>query len=418
MNWINYLLQVNFYLLITFGFYWLVLRNETFYNANRFYLMAASLLSFGIPFWQSGIIQSWAVTEQVSAAVSVIPLQEFTINNLKETPTWDWNLLLVSIYFFGFGFGLLRFSIGLFKLQQLFNLKNMDGQAFSVFGGVFIDKNLKDYQTIKNHEEVHSQHFHSLDVFWFELLGVICWFNPIAHFLQKEIKLVHEYIADEYAATQLGSKKAYAQVLVSTHFKANNNVLVNNFYNKSILKTRIMMLSKEKSKKSASLKYGLIVPVFAGLLIFSASCDTKENEINASELAENEFTTLNDMVVTGYKSVEKKKKKVPLKPDIPAEFPGGNSAMYKFLASEIRYPPEAQRTNTVGKVMVKFAIHGDGEIGSIEILEGIGQGCEEEAIRVISKMPKWTPAMKDNEPILSYYTFPVVFQLEEGSVVN
>jgi TonB family protein len=271
MNWINYLLQVNLYLILTFGFYWLVLRRETFYNANRFYLVVASLLAFGIPFWQSGIIQSWSVTEQVSSAVSVIPLQEFTITNLKEEPSWNWNLLLVIIYFFGFGFGLLRFSIGLFKLQQLFNLPNLDGHAFSVFGKIFIDKKLEDYQTIKNHEEVHSKQFHSLDVFWFELLGVVCWFNPISHFMQKEIKLVHEYIADENAALILGSKKAYAQVLVGSHFKANGNVLVNNFYNNSILKTRIMMLSKQKSKKTAVLKYGLIAPLFLGMLILSSA---------------------------------------------------------------------------------------------------------------------------------------------------
>jgi len=284
MNWINYLLQVNLYLILTFGFYWLLLRKETFYHTNRFYLLAASLISFTIPFWQSGIIQSWAVTEQISTAVTIIPLKEFTISNLSDTPTWDWNLLLASIYFLGFGFALLRFSIGLFKLQQLFNLHNLEGQAFSVFGKVFIDKDLEDYQTIKNHEEVHSKEFHSLDVFLFELIGVICWFNPIVHFMQKEIKLVHEYVADEKAALFLGSKKSYAQILVGSHFKANANVLINNFYNKSILKTRILMLSRQKSKKLAIVKYGLIAPLFIGMLIFAAACT--ESPLNSTSIEE------------------------------------------------------------------------------------------------------------------------------------
>ncbi|AWV98910.1 TonB family protein [Arcticibacterium luteifluviistationis] len=291
MNWITYIFQVNLYLIITFGFYWFVLRKETFYNANRFYLLTASILSFAIPFWQSGIIQSWAVTAQVSSVVNIIPLEGFTVTDLTETPTWDWNLLLANIYFLGFGFGLLRFSIGLFKLQQLFNLKNLEGQAFSVFGKVFIDKKIDHYDVIKNHEEVHSKEFHSLDVFWFELLGALCWFNPVAHFMQKEIKLVHEYIADAKASEQLGSKKAYAKVLVSSHFKTNSNVLVNHFYNKSILKTRIMMLSKEKSKKKALLKYGLIVPIFLGMLIISAA-----NVSAAKKIATEVFSINNEIV--------------------------------------------------------------------------------------------------------------------------
>lgn len=64
-------------------------------------------------------------------------------------------------------------------------------------------------------------------------------------------------MADEKAALFLGPKKFYAQILVGSRFKINGNVLVNNFYNKSTLKTRIMMLSRHKLKKSTVAKYGL-----------------------------------------------------------------------------------------------------------------------------------------------------------------
>ncbi|WP_341227311.1 M56 family metallopeptidase [uncultured Arcticibacterium sp.] len=407
MNWITYILQVNLYLIVTFGFYWLLLRKETFYNANRFYLLTASILSFSIPFWQSGIIQSWAVTAQVSTVVKTIPLAGFTVTNLAETPTWDWNLLLANIYFLGFGFGLLRFSIGLLKLQQLFSLSNIDGQAFSVFGKIFIDKKLDHYDVIKNHEEVHSKEFHSLDVFWFELLGALCWFNPIAHFMQKEIKLVHEYIADAKASEQLGSKKAYAQVLVSSHFKTNSNVLVNHFYNKSILKTRIMMLSKEKSKKKALLKYGFTAPLFLGMLVLATACVDNDSKLQPS-------TDLNETVVVGYgkKSSETEGQIFTAVENSP-EFPGGTQELYRHISREIIYPATAQRAGIEGRVFVKFVVRKDGTVGDATILKGLGFGCDEAALSVLETMPTWKPGTQNGKPVNVYFTMPFFFELEK-----
>jgi len=407
MNWITYILQVNLYLIVTFGFYWLLLRKETFYNANRFYLLTASILSFAIPFWQSGIIQSWAVTAQVSSVVKTIPLAGFTVTNLAETPTWDWNLLLANIYFMGFGFGLLRFSIGLFKLQQLFNIRNLEGQAFSVFGKIFIDKKLDHYDVIKNHEEVHSKEFHSLDVFWFELLGALCWFNPIAHIMQKEIKLVHEYIADEKASEQLGSKKVYAQVLVSSHFRTNTNVLVNHFYNKSILKTRIMMLSKEKSKKNALLKYGFTAPLFLGMLVLAAACVDNDSTLQPTK----------DLNETGVISSLQKKSvtegEIFMAVENNPEFPGGVNEMYKHIAREITYPAAAQRAGIEGRVFVKFVVRKDGSVGDPEILKGLGFGCDEAALKVLETMPTWKSGTQNGKPVNVYFTMPFLFGLEK-----
>jgi TonB family protein len=411
MNWISYVLQVNLYLILTFGFYWLLLRKETFYHANRFYLLTASLISFAIPFWQSGIIQSWAITEQISTVVAVIPLQEFTISNLSDTPKWDWNLLLASIYFFGFSFGLLRFSIGLFKLQQLFNLHDLKGQAFSVFGKIFIDKNLENYQTIKNHEDVHSKEFHSLDVFWFELIGVICWFNPIVYFMQKEIKLVHEYVADQKAALFLGSKKSYAQILLGSHFRANGNILVNNFYNKSILKTRIMMLSKEKSKKSIVVKYGLIAPLFIGMLMIAAACSEKSSHITSAEDAI-PAAVLNEMVMTSYRSKTVTDQILNVAKVSP-EFPGGSKELYRFIATEIKYPAAAQKANIEGRFFVKFIIDKEGYVTNPQILNGLGSGIDEEVFRILDIMPRWKPGRLDGNAINMYFTMPLLFELED-----
>jgi len=94
------------------------------------------------------------------------------------------------------------------------------------------------------------------------------------------------------------------------------------------------------------------------------------------------------------------------------EFPGGTSEMYKYINSKIKYPPAAQRANISGRVFVKFVVEKDGSIGKIEILKGIGFGCDEEAERVIKDMPKWNPGRQNGKNVRVFFTMPVFYQLE------
>jgi periplasmic protein TonB len=95
-----------------------------------------------------------------------------------------------------------------------------------------------------------------------------------------------------------------------------------------------------------------------------------------------------------------------------AEFPGGTSAMYKYLGENIKYPAAAQRANVSGRVFVKFVVEKDGSIGNIEVQKGIGFGCDEEAIRVIKSMPKWNPGRQNGKNVRVYFNMPVVYKLD------
>ncbi|MBK6978113.1 MAG: TonB family protein [Cytophagaceae bacterium] len=94
------------------------------------------------------------------------------------------------------------------------------------------------------------------------------------------------------------------------------------------------------------------------------------------------------------------------------DFPGGQSAMYKFLGENIKYPAAAQRANVSGRVFVKFVVEKDGSIGAVEVLKGIGFGCDEEAIRVIKSMPKWNPGRQNGKNVRVFYNMPVVYKLD------
>jgi periplasmic protein TonB len=94
------------------------------------------------------------------------------------------------------------------------------------------------------------------------------------------------------------------------------------------------------------------------------------------------------------------------------EFPGGNIEALKYIAKNIKYPSAAQRANVSGKVFIKFVVERDGAIGDVQILKGIGFGCDEEAQRVIKSMPKWTPGKQNGRNVRVWFTLPVNYQLE------
>jgi TonB family protein len=100
------------------------------------------------------------------------------------------------------------------------------------------------------------------------------------------------------------------------------------------------------------------------------------------------------------------------KASIPAEFPGGFPAFYKIIGTTIKYPKEARRNGTQGKVFVQFIINKAGEMEEIKILKGIGSGCDEETEMCIRNITSnWVAASHDNKRVKSMMVLPVIFKL-------
>jgi periplasmic protein TonB len=100
-------------------------------------------------------------------------------------------------------------------------------------------------------------------------------------------------------------------------------------------------------------------------------------------------------------------------PEIQAEPIGGWNAYYRAIGKALKYPSQAQRMNIEGMVFVQFVVDKDGNVSEIEIIRGIGAGCDEEAIRVISEGPKWKPGRQRAIPVKSRMRFPIRFQLSK-----
>ncbi len=98
-------------------------------------------------------------------------------------------------------------------------------------------------------------------------------------------------------------------------------------------------------------------------------------------------------------------------PDSEASFPGGDKALNEYIKNCMVYPAEARENNIGGVVNTSFVINEDGTVSDIKIRSGIGGGCNQEAVRIISSFPLWVPASKDGKPIPSLVTLPVQFNL-------
>jgi len=95
----------------------------------------------------------------------------------------------------------------------------------------------------------------------------------------------------------------------------------------------------------------------------------------------------------------------------PAQFPGGDEALLKFIRKNIKYPKQAIKNKISGTVYVQFVVEKDGSISDIKVARGIGGGCDEEAVRVITKMPNWIPAKRKGMPVRFFYVIPITFAL-------
>lgn len=96
-------------------------------------------------------------------------------------------------------------------------------------------------------------------------------------------------------------------------------------------------------------------------------------------------------------------------PDVMAEFPGGSREMQKFIVNNIVYPEEAIKNDIKGRLFLRLVIEKDGTISNIKILRGVSKSLDDEAVRVVRLMPKWTPAKFNDVPVRTAVNLPFTF---------
>jgi periplasmic protein TonB len=93
------------------------------------------------------------------------------------------------------------------------------------------------------------------------------------------------------------------------------------------------------------------------------------------------------------------------------QFKGGQEAMATFISTHLKYPKKAKKKHTEGKVIVKFIVAETGKVEHVEVIRGIGNGCDEAAKKVVEQMPDWIPGKQNGKPVAVYFTLPIAFKL-------
>jgi len=437
MNWWNYLLLVNIYLLLFYGFYVLLLRKETFFQLNRLYLVTAASFSFLIPLIQSDWVKNLFITQKVQYTLYSSPVMLYQFKPIRNTHITIGQIWLM-VYLAAILFLTLRF------IWQLVSLKKAMAQPqskvpYSFFRKIKLGNNLTHQDVIAAHEHVHAQQWHSADILLMEAVMIINWFNPVVYFYRFAIKHIHEYIADRQAVNSGTNKANYALLLLSQTFDTPAHQLVNPFFNHSLLKQRIMMLQKNQSGRVALIKYGLSAPLFILMLILSSATVNNNKTIRLINLkAEKTFFTpvngpaavdaqFTQPVVLKVSTREITKKHIPMsiQDTVPAKdnkvftaveqepgFPGGVQAFGKYLAANTHYPADSWKKGIQGRVIVTFVVEKDGSLSDVHIARGVADDIDREALRVIKDSPHWTPGIQNGKLVRVAYTVPIAFTLD------
>lgn len=98
--------------------------------------------------------------------------------------------------------------------------------------------------------------------------------------------------------------------------------------------------------------------------------------------------------------------------EVAPEFNGGQKEFTRFVSSNLKYPLVARQNNVQGKVYLSFIVEKDGSIADVKVRQGIGSGCDEEAVRILKSSPNWKPSSIKGAPVRTYCILPLTFQLQ------
>lgn len=280
---------------ILLAYYWLFLRNRNFHRFNRFYLLSAMGLSVIIPF----------ISFETSAAVSfdLIPAGlTATVAHRSNLP-----VLLISMAWIAVALSFIAFYC--LQIKKIYSLKkqypvdrrsgydfidtNLEEAPFTFLKNLFwrssINTDKQEGRHILDHEMAHIKGRHSYDRLFTQLFIAVCWMNPFYRVFQKELSLVHEFIADQQSLKK-GDSEAFARMLLYSYEQQQPaNKFYQGFFYSSI-KRRIVMINKTKNPFSIGRRL-LALPVVAAC--FFAACSKTSETAALSQ----EYETVLDLVV-------------------------------------------------------------------------------------------------------------------------
>ena len=442
----------------------LLMRGETFHRFNRWLLLSIAVFSMVLPAVNFSIESPMArfssvieqlvvgdtgVNDEVAIVVEEPLVSTIVTDKISEAEItlWqhitsigalEWALIVYAVvalllvvrllYMYVRIVAILRSGvredISLYgvKSRARLTVHSADYKPFSWFGWMSISRTDLDEcgREILTHEAAHVQCRHSFDILFADIIIILQWFNPMAWIMKSLLKDIHEYEADSAVLTAGVDAKSYQLLIIKKAVGARLYSIANSF-NHSLTKKRITMMYKEKSSLWRCTKALYIVPlaVLAACSFSSPKSDVEDkgNEKIVNTATDGEISNLDVQVSRDGREVVDVLN-VRKDPEVAAEYPGGTPALMRFLSTKVRYPKEAEKRGEQGKAYVQFVVKSDGNVDYVQIAKTSGSKVlDDEAVRVVKSMPRWTPAKQDGENVNSMLTLPVTFKLGDVRTV-
>lgn len=454
-----YSLKVALCLTAFYLVYKLLLSRETFFGFNRAVLLGMAGVSLLLPLVRFTVesapepVGGFVVVEDIVMQAVAADAPGFSVTAAQ---------VCFAIYIIGVAFFACREVWSLLCLRRMLRGGRVAGRdggvktvvvkgdvsPFSWMGNIVVSE--KDYRDnpeyILLHERAHIAGRHSWDILLCDVLIVFQWFNPAAWLLKAELQSVHEYEADRRVLSS-GVNAADYQLLLIRKAVGDKLFSMANNLTQSSLKKRITMMLKRKSNPWSRARMLVAVPVAAVAVVAFATPKAEslsnviesESEALVSKVmpavkaqADGSSQGATEMAAADAAPVKAEAEAQP-KADAPEaivpdgddkvydvveqqpEFPGGTSGLAKWLGDNIKYPAEAAKQGIEGRVIVQFVVGIDGTVSNVKLMRPVNPLLDQEALRVVTAMPKWTPGKQDGKPVAVKYTIPVTFRQDVGA---
>jgi len=327
-------------------------------------------------------------------------LPEITVSENLSDLSYNFSTSLFNILYGGIS-GLFLFyfiiSLGIVirRINLLKNPQHSVFQPFSFFSFIYVPHlfSEEEQHAIVEHEKVHANQWHTIDILMAEIYKAFFWFNPLVWIMVKDIKTNHEFIADEIASKK--TKSDYEAVLTAQFLGISINDLANNFNNELLTFKRIKMMKTQKSTLKKAMYYLLVIPTMAINFLIIGNIELYAQTNDADKIEAKQDENGNYIIVE----------------EMP-QFKGGIDALFKYLGENVKYPPEAKNQEISGKVFISFIVDKKGKIKDVKVVRGVDPLLDNEALRVVSTMPKWKAGKHQGKKVNVLYNLPISFVLK------
>jgi TonB family protein len=418
-----YLLKGTLLLAVFDTFFLLVMRRSGWFRFNRITLLAGSVVCLLLPLIPVHVSVPTVYSLWLEPAVAGAAAASDAVGGTAGTVAVPWQAVAGAVYVIGAAVALgfyLRSYGAMFRLLCRCSGERRDGYtlhlvdraipSFSWMRHIVINRDdYARYPAILTHERAHVRCWHSVDLLLSSLLTVFQWFNPLVWICRSELKQVHEYEADDFVLNQ-GIDATQYQLLLVKKAVGEKRFLLANGFNHAQLKNRITMMQIPAKAAWKKLSLLLLIPLLGGTMLLLAECTSQETQVAEPSLSEEVSPALPATKADAAEETEPVKfSLLETKP----RFQDGDANTFALWVNEnLHYPKEAMEKKIQGRVTLQFVIEEDGSLTNVKVLRGPDPILNDEAVRVISRSPKWTPGYVNGKPVRVVFNYPVVFQLK------